>query len=111
MSFFIFFPFFFSVKQNTYSRLVSMSEVSTGDLVTVQEDGSVRLWQMSQPSLSSSLKTWREAFGLHGEQMGHLELKRSVDGEAAKGKTTVHLRWLVPLLNSSFVFSMIRWRK
>lgn len=70
----------------SHPQLVDAAEVHGGKyVVTLQEEGDVKLWQLDQQAIDHEMNLWKQMFGLDGQDSDKLELK--LDGRAAGGES------------------------
>ncbi|TYZ62616.1 hypothetical protein PybrP1_002376 [[Pythium] brassicae (nom. inval.)] len=68
------------------ARITSIAGVhDSRHLVTLQENGDVRFWQLDQAAVDKDVALWRQMFGV-GEREAPLELK--LDGQAIRNEST-----------------------
>lgn len=68
-------------------RVTSVAGVHDGrHLVTLQENGAVRFWQLDQAAVDDDVALWRQMFGVTDRENNHLELK--LNGQAIQHEST-----------------------
>lgn len=63
-------------------RIAGASEIHGGNhLVTLQEEGDVRFWQLDQDAIENEVELWKQMFGLNDLEQGD-KLQLKMDGQA-----------------------------
>jgi hypothetical protein len=77
----------FIIRKLISSKIVAFAELPNGDLVTVQENGQVRVWEVDVKRLNAALKQWQKIIGQDLVKSDDNSLKVTYDYDGKKEAT------------------------